>query len=57
MSMVSVTVLYLDLLSWEVTYEWVYLNKREKTMEAIDEDGWMHSGDLGRVDKVFEYSV
>ena len=29
-----------------------YLNKREKTMEAIDEDGWMHSGDLGRVDKV-----
>ena len=52
MSMVSVTVLYLDLLSWEVTYEWVYLNKREKTMEAIDEDGWMHSGDLGRVDKV-----
>ena len=29
-----------------------YLNKREKTIEAIDEDGWMHSGDLGRVDKV-----
>ena len=29
-----------------------YLNKREKTMEAIDGDGWMHSGDLGRVDKV-----
>ena len=29
-----------------------YLNKREKTMEAIDKDGWMHSGDLGRVDKV-----
>ena len=33
-----------------------YLNKREKTMEAIDEDGWMHSGDLGRIDKVFKYS-
>ena len=29
-----------------------YLNKREKTMEAIDEEGWMHSGDLGKVDEV-----
>ena len=29
-----------------------YLNKREKTVEAIDEDGWMHSGDLGKIDKV-----
>ena len=29
-----------------------YLNQKEKTMEAIDEEGWMHSGDLGKVDEV-----
>ena len=29
-----------------------YLNKEEKTKEAIDEEDWMHSGDLGKVDKV-----
>ena len=29
-----------------------YLNSEEKTLEAIDDEGWLHSGDIGRVDKV-----
>lgn len=29
-----------------------YLNDEEKTKEAIDQEGWLHSGDIGRIDKV-----
>ena len=29
-----------------------YLSNEEKTNEAIDEEGWLHSGDIGRMDQV-----
>ena len=28
-----------------------YIYDNDKTMEAIDKDGWLHSGDKGRTDK------
>ena len=31
-----------------------YLNKYEKTRETIDDEGWVHSGDIGRQDEVRE---
>ena len=29
-----------------------YLNNEEKTREIIDEDGWLQSGDAGKLDEV-----
>ncbi|XP_053128902.1 long-chain-fatty-acid--CoA ligase ACSBG1 isoform X2 [Hemicordylus capensis] len=36
---------------WGRTVFMGYLNMEDKTREAIDEDGWLHSGDLGKLDK------
>jgi len=29
-----------------------YLGMDERTKETIDDEGWLHSGDIGRIDKV-----
>ena len=34
-----------------------YLNNKEKTLEAVDDDGWFHSGDLCTVDEEEFYTV
>ena len=34
-----------------------YLNNEEKTLEAIDDGGWLHSGDLVRPDDEGFYKV
>lgn len=28
-----------------------YLNDRQKTDELVDQEGWVHSGDIGKMDE------
>ena len=34
-----------------------YLENEDKTKEAIDDEGWLHSGDVGRYDEVIPFSI
>ncbi|HYF46547.1 MAG TPA: AMP-binding protein [Acidimicrobiales bacterium] len=34
-----------------------YLNDPEKTAETVDEDGWLHSGDIGKLDEDGYFSI
>ena len=34
-----------------------YLNNKQKTLETIDDEGWLHSGDLVRGDEEGFYKV
>ena len=34
-----------------------YLNNKQKTLETIDDEGWLHSGDLVRGDEECFYKV
>nr|XP_020640503.1 long-chain-fatty-acid--CoA ligase ACSBG1 isoform X1 [Pogona vitticeps] len=36
---------------WGRTVFMGYLDMEDKTREAIDEEGWLHSGDLGKIDQ------